>query len=48
MVEDLLCKVPAHVKIVIRNRKEAKEKVMGNVEGYKVLRGRVEFDPSPF
>lgn len=48
MVEDLLCKVPAHVKIVIKNRKEAKEKVMGNVEGYKVLRGRVEFDPSPF
>lgn len=48
MVEELLSKVPASVKIVIKNREEAKAKVMGNVEGYKVLRGRVEFDSSPF
>ena len=48
MVEELLSKVPTTVKIVIKNKKEAEAKVMGNVEGYKVLRGRAKFDPSTF
>jgi hypothetical protein len=48
MVEELLSKVPASVKIVIKNKKEAEADVMRNVEGYKALRGRVNFVSSAF
>jgi hypothetical protein len=46
MIEELLGKVPASVKLVIVNTKVAE--VRANVGSYKMLRGRVEFDPSPF
>lgn len=48
MVEELMSKVPATAKIIIRNTKEAEGKVMGNVQSYKVLRGRVQYDSSSF
>ncbi len=48
MVEELLSKVPASLKIVLKHKKEAEADVMRKVEGYKALRGRVEFDPASF